>query len=220
MANDLRNGDYASFYLNAVGLMIPGVTGLGMLSHADEAYDALRLSDDIFTPSMGHSDYYADAINIKIPGLPDGNWTFVGYHGTTSIHIDSILAGINPPKPGMNFGGSQLGDGFYATKTFNTSRIFANEAIKVELEKLIKKYGVTEAMNMAPSPIIFEIYAKDFNKMSGSTVFEEFGWWEDFQPELWKEYDYLQAPITGYPSRTQIKFNSSAYNNLIAILNR
>ncbi|MBL8099954.1 MAG: hypothetical protein JNK81_12275 [Anaerolineales bacterium] len=69
MANDLRNGDYASFYLNAVGLMIPGVTGLGMLSKAYDAYDALRFSDDIFTPSMGHSGYYTGEYSPIIANL-------------------------------------------------------------------------------------------------------------------------------------------------------
>ncbi|MBL8089031.1 MAG: hypothetical protein KF758_05465 [Anaerolineales bacterium] len=68
MANDLRNGDYASFYLNAVGLMIPGVTGLGMLSKADEAYDTLRFVNKNRTDLLlGYQDHLIK-YRGKIPG--------------------------------------------------------------------------------------------------------------------------------------------------------
>jgi hypothetical protein len=63
MANDLRNGDYASFYLNAVGLMIPGVTGLGLLSKTDDLYDGYRFIN-------GADNIYERGV---INGLPSGH---------------------------------------------------------------------------------------------------------------------------------------------------
>lgn len=43
MAHDLYRGDSRAFALDAMGLMIPGVTGLGLLSKVDDVYDAARL---------------------------------------------------------------------------------------------------------------------------------------------------------------------------------
>lgn len=51
MAYDLYKGDYQAFALDAMGLMIPGVTGLGMLSHADDAYRVANTADNFYDTS-------------------------------------------------------------------------------------------------------------------------------------------------------------------------
>ncbi|MBK9781703.1 MAG: hypothetical protein IPP55_16900 [Anaerolineales bacterium] len=43
MVHDYYMDDYQSFALDAMGLMIPGVMGLGALSHADDVYRVLIL---------------------------------------------------------------------------------------------------------------------------------------------------------------------------------
>jgi hypothetical protein len=146
--------------------------------------------------------------------------TFVGYHGTTSTYIDSILTEINPPNPGANFGGKyQLGPGFYTTEDLATAKRFAENATQVEINNLIKKYGEEEAMKMLPSPQVFKIYAKSYGGMNGATVAESAGWWDKFQPSLWEGYDYLESPISGFSSKiTQRVFTPQSYELLRAIL--
>lgn len=51
MAYDLYKGDYQAFALDAMGLMIPGVTGLGMLSHADDVYRVANTADNFYDTS-------------------------------------------------------------------------------------------------------------------------------------------------------------------------
>jgi RHS repeat-associated protein len=59
LAYDAYTGDAASFALDAISLMLPGVTGLGALSHADEAYDTLRYADEV---SLGMTRYQQDIL--------------------------------------------------------------------------------------------------------------------------------------------------------------
>ena len=48
MVHDYYMDDYQAFALDAMGLMIPGVTGLGMFSHADDAYRAVNAFDNLY----------------------------------------------------------------------------------------------------------------------------------------------------------------------------
>lgn len=51
MIHDHYTGDYQAFALDAMGLMIPGVTGLGMLSHADDVYRVANTADNFYDTS-------------------------------------------------------------------------------------------------------------------------------------------------------------------------
>ncbi|RMG91888.1 MAG: hypothetical protein D6706_17755 [Chloroflexi bacterium] len=92
---------------------------------------------------------------------PGSNEAFVGYHGTSSIYEDSIRQGINPPPGGMNYGGSQLGDGFYVALDYDVARYFAENA----------------SLNKGGNPIVLEIYARNFERMSGIVVPDKSMWW-------------------------------------------
>ena len=48
MAYDHYTGNYAAFAQDAMGLMIPGVTGLGLASHADNAFHAANSADETY----------------------------------------------------------------------------------------------------------------------------------------------------------------------------
>ena len=125
-----------------------------------------------------------------------GTPTFVGYHGTSSVHVPAIQAGIQPPT-GRNYGGgAQLGAAFYTTPDYTTAEYFADNAV-------VKAGGV---------PVILEVYAANFSQLRG-TAFPPAEWWS-VAPEYISAYDYLTAPINGLEPVEQIKFNPRAYGTL------
>lgn len=66
---DAYIGDTAAFAMDAAALMIPGVIGMGALSHVDEAYDALRYSDEVAQYSdevFSYSDEVAGNCPIRL----------------------------------------------------------------------------------------------------------------------------------------------------------
>jgi hypothetical protein len=127
------------------------------------------------------------------------NTTFVGYHGTSSHDVPSILAAINPPS-GRNYGGwSQLGPGFYVTPDRRAAKIFAQHA----------------ALQRGGSATILAVYADDFAQMISYEV--PMSQWVDAVPDaLIADYDYLTAPISGMEWAMQHKFNPRAYARLQA----
>jgi hypothetical protein len=121
--------------------------------------------------------------------------TFVGYHGTTSKHLASILAGINPPT-GANYSGfSQLGEGFYTTPELAVAEEFADNAAAVK----------------GGQPVVLKVYARNFNSMIGVSVPKHLWWKQPFPTDLITGYDYLVAPISSYEPAIQYKFNPRAY---------
>jgi len=62
LALDLHTGDARAFALDAASLMIPGVTGLGALSHADDAYRAINRLDNV--NDAVHALRYADEVKL------------------------------------------------------------------------------------------------------------------------------------------------------------
>jgi hypothetical protein len=135
-------------------------------------------------------------------GATNAAETFVGYHGTSSVHVDSILEEINPPANG-NFGGyAQLGEGFYTSTERETAEYFANVA----------------ARNSGGDPAIVEIYARNFDQMNGVVV-EPHHWnnERDYMPPRYIDnYDMNVAPVAGFRTGWQVKFNPRAYRNLVA----
>ncbi len=125
-----------------------------------------------------------------------GTPAFVGYHGTSSVHVPAIRAGIQP-HTGRNYGGgAQLGEGFYTTPDYATAEYFADNAV-------VKAGGM---------PIVLEVYAANFSQLRG-TVVPLAEWWS-VASEYISVYDYLSAPINGLDPVAQIKFNPRAYHAL------
>lgn len=102
---NIYTGNYAAARWDAASLMIPGVTGLGALSHADEAYDAYRwigTADDL-RYSYIRSDRAFSAFNASKHA--DEFITF--YHGTNLERAENIRRiGIDPKyfQPDKDFG--------------------------------------------------------------------------------------------------------------------
>ena len=125
-----------------------------------------------------------------------GTPTFVGYHGTSSVHVPAIQAGIQPPT-GRNYGGgAQLGAAFYTTPDYTTAEYFADNAV-------VKAGGV---------PVILAVYDRNFPQLHGAAV-PPAEWWS-VASEYITDYDYLTAPINGLEPVAQIKFNPRAYHAL------
>jgi hypothetical protein len=116
--------------------------------------------------------------------------TFVGYHGTSSLDMPAMLAGINPPTDRNNFGGyRQLGPGFYTTPDRVMAELFAQHA----------------ALQRGGTPVVLEVYAEHFGEMRGHEVAP--AQWGAVPAEVLTDYDYLTAPIAGMEWADQIKFN-------------
>jgi hypothetical protein len=123
----------------------------------------------------------------------------VGYHGTSSVWVATILSGIDPPS-GQNYGGeSQLGIGFYTTFDLRAAHRFAEVAVQ----------------NHRGMPVILEVHARGFARMSKRTVPRRL-WWEipPDSPYI-TDYDYLVAQVVGYEPSLQRKFNPRAYRALL-----
>jgi hypothetical protein len=167
MANDLRNGDYASFYLNAVGLMIPGVTGLGiMLSKADEAYDALRFvnnADNLresnnliqlygFEGTLRTADHYIDSNPLIYAG-----------HVGVSFNNGKTIFGFSPFAPDMtnreiinalknriSFPGQVLDD----TAIFHLAQDLADQGYRTQV--YVKSISVSEDIFLKIKQNVFD----------------------------------------------------------------
>jgi hypothetical protein len=79
------------------------------------------------------------------------NGELVGYHGTSSIHVPSLLRGIKDFS-GANFRGwSQLGRGFYTTTDREAAQWFAEQAVENA---------------RAGTPTTVEVYVQGFSEMN------------------------------------------------------
>ena len=127
-----------------------------------------------------------------------GALEFVGYHGTSSVHVPAIRTGIQPPT-GHNFlGGAQLGEGFYTTLDYATAEYFAQIAVR---------YAGGQVA-------VLEFYVYNFSQMQG-TVVSAPRWWR-VPLEYITDYDYLRAPIDGFEPVEHITFNPRACGALVA----
>ncbi|NTW02496.1 MAG: hypothetical protein HGA19_14660 [Oscillochloris sp.] len=121
----------------------------------------------------------------------EDEWEFVGYHGTSSIYVTSILAKINPPS-GKNYDGeSQLGVGFYVTRSKRAAELFAEVA-------------VDEAGT--GSPVVLEVYAKGFSRMRGISISRRQWWNITSNSLLVRGFDYLE--LQSMVTRNLIKSSS------------
>jgi hypothetical protein len=119
--------------------------------------------------------------------------TFIGYHGTSSVHVPAIRAGIRPPT-GQNFSGdAQLGEGFYTTMDYTVAEGFALNAV----------------VFAGGAPVILPVYVADFGRLSGAIVPARF-WWQVPRHYI-TDFDYLTAPIDGLEPVEQTKLNPRAY---------
>lgn len=123
--------------------------------------------------------------------------TFVGYHGTSSVHLPSIRRGIQPPT-GLNFGGgAQLGNGFYVTLTYDRARWFA----------------VSATFDLGGQPIVLAVALREFDSLRGLEVPQDI-WWR--VPAAYIiDYDYLTSEIDGMAPARQLKVNPRAYGQLV-----
>lgn len=180
-----------------------------------ESIEFEQISQEMYnlTVDEAHTFYVGDG-QWLVHNACTEKYVFVGYHGTSTTYLPSILKGINPPKPGKNFYNSyELGPGFYTTKNFDAIEYFARRAFEVDLAES----DIRKILNAKPSKVVVEIYAKNFEKMKGIGVLENAGYWRDFNPSLWKGYDYLQSPITGFDA-IQTMFMPNVYDQLRAKL--
>lgn len=60
-----------------------------------------------------------------------------------------------------------------------------------------------------------KVYARDFARLIGQEVSSEYWWRIPEDSPLVADFDYLTAPIVGYPTIRQVKFNPRAYHALI-----
>jgi RHS repeat-associated protein len=192
-----------------LGQAVPRVANV--LRFVGKAYGTFELGSDIHTVGKGvisdnPQDKYDAAMTFLNPatGATNAAETFVGYHGASTVHLDSILEGINPPKTG-NFGGyHQLGEGFYTTLDFEEAMHFAS----------------ISAFENGGDPVVVEIYARNFYKMDGIVV-EPHYWnqdYDDFMPQSYIDnYDMNVARIAGRRA-WQVKFNPQTYKDLVAHL--
>lgn len=124
--------------------------------------------------------------------------TFVGYHGTSSASLPSLGQSIDPPS-GLNFGGDvQLGMGLYTTADHATATYFAERATIVQ----------------GGRPVIIRVHARDFARLQGQEVPRSLWWTIADDSPLITRFDYLTAPVAGFESARQVKFNPRAYGAL------
>jgi hypothetical protein len=126
----------------------------------------------------------------------DDDWEFVGYHGTSSEYVPSLMVGVTDvPSSMKKFGGQgQLGRGFYTTPDLDAANTFA----KLSAEATDGK------------PVVLGVWVKGFSKMKGQYV-DRNGWWKPIPSKYMNNADYLYSAIDGYEQWKQIKFNPSAY---------
>ena len=129
-------------------------------------------------------------------------WTFVGYHGTSSMYVPAILTRINPP--GMHASGNQPGEGFYTTPDYTVAMKFAQIAVGViELDE-----------DEGGEPVVLKVYARNFKRMTRRVVPLTMASVPD---HYITDYDYLMSQITGSEPAIQLKFNPHTYGDLRAL---
>jgi hypothetical protein len=117
---DVAVGDMTSLTLDVVSLIIPGVTGIGALSHADEAYDALHWMNNADTLSdaahafsgvdnLSDAFRYGDDFEVQLfgfRGLGKRGEQFIDaepliYAGHVGVSLDNgkVIYGFSPYAP-------------------------------------------------------------------------------------------------------------------------
>ncbi len=129
---------------------------------------------------------------------------FVGYHGTSSTHVPSLLAGIK------SAGSGQLGTGFYTTMSIPAAEHFALLSVDAAWWE-----GLPSG-----DPVIVKIFMKrvDYEGMVGVEVKEPLWYKIPDHDELITNYDYLDAPISRFEYWPQRKFNPRIVHKLTARL--
>jgi len=129
--------------------------------------------------------------------------TFVGYHGTSSTFQSTMMSGLGVINMAGRSGTWQLGPGFYVSTPDAAGRQVANI------------YANQAATRTNGSPIVFEVWVKNFEQMRGAGVPLN-SWYTrniNFSSWLLYAYDYLVAPFDDpdvyreVPGAIQIKFN-------------
>jgi hypothetical protein len=127
---------------------------------------------------------------------PEGEWEWVGMHGTSTENMSSILTGIDP-----TLGAGQLGPGFYTTPQLPYAELNAFRAVD--------KFG--------GKAVILGVQAKGFttgeNPMKG--LYVPVG--ATITPAMLANYDYLYGPVESFPGMFQVKFNARAAPRIRAV---
>lgn len=130
----------------------------------------------------------------------------VSLHGTSSNFTERIAQRINPPAPGANFGGAQLGEGFYTSTQRATANYFAG----------------TSVANNGGNQTLLRVFSRSYNPLSDTQVPAAQEWaalpWatNPAQQAFITNFDTLSGGVSGLPGMTQIKFNPRTYSNLWA----
>ncbi|NJL57244.1 hypothetical protein HC928_20470 [bacterium] len=139
-----------------------------------------------------------DAVHTYFVG--DGQWVvhngclLVAYHGTTTDQVESLKLGVQPTTSG------QLGPGFYASFDYDTAFLFAQDAAQ--------RAGVR---GIDAEPVVVGVYVEQsiFSIMKGVTQTGTLFNWSDHM-----HLDFIEAPVSGLPGHSQIKFNPEFLINL------
>lgn len=130
--------------------------------------------------------------------MPEAGWTFVGYHGTSMVAVPALLRAPTV-QTGRNFVGTgQLDSGFYTTDDYPTAVEFARVATR----------------KVGGYPAVLEVHVRGFGALVGEEVQERWWWRIADDDRHVTDFDYLTAPIVGYPLVRQIKFNPRALGAL------
>ena len=130
----------------------------------------------------------------------------VGLHGTSSNYVQAITRRIDPPMPGANFGGAQLGEGFYTSVQRPTANYFANASV----------------VNNGGNPSYLRIFSRSYSPASDVNVPNGQQWgplpWaaDPIRAAYITNFDTVSGPVAGIAGAVQIKFNPRTYSNLWA----
>jgi hypothetical protein len=142
---------------------------------------------------------------LGLPMVDAQGRTLVGYHGTTSEHLPSLLQAIQPQVNSA----AELGPGFYVANDPTVAQMYGDMRA---MERMMQSEGT-----LMPEGKVMAVYADDFNKMKGvgvlGTAYGNVA--DDLLPgsPLINELDYLQAPL-GQGGAIQTKFNPPSFNKL------
>lgn len=129
------------------------------------------------------------------------------YHGSSTIHEESLLAGINKTEL-MTFGFRTQGSGFYTTPQLEAAQYFAEVV----------------AQDKGGEPACFIVRVIDFDKMIGynkatQSRIEPYGRIIKYKSPPSEAYirdnfDYVRAKIIGFGNWEEVVFMERAYSKL------
>ena len=136
---------------------------------------------------------------------PD-EWTFVGYHGTSSWDAANLVGTGNVmlvPASATNFGNGQLGPGFYTSPSPEAAALFAANRVGERIAR-----GLDGGV-----PTVLSVYGRG-NALTAPTIVDPQDYWGIGLTSPYMNYPVLTAPISGYEYWSQLKYNPVTFPNL------